>query len=58
MSTTELLQEARDAIVKLTNEADPVCEFCRGTTQHTGEGHRSGCIVRRLEAAIVGDGHE
>jgi len=43
-----LLQEARDAIVQLTNSADPECPFCGGTTEHSGSGHKRSCIVNRL----------
>jgi len=52
--TAELLREARDAIVKLTNQVDANCSLCGGPAYHTGKGHDDDCVVARLEAAAHG----
>lgn len=46
-----ILIEASTAIKQLTNEMDPNCPLCGGTTEADGRGHLDCCIVKRCVAA-------
>ena len=51
-----VLQEALDALVCLTNNADPVCPFCGKDATAAGDKHASGCIISKLREHIVQTG--
>ena len=46
-----ILIEASIAIKQLTNEMDPNCPLCGGTTEVDGQGHLDDCIVKRCVVA-------
>lgn len=49
MSVKNILLEAASELTHMTNERDPDCDMCNGTTEFDGSGHMKDCLINRLK---------